>query len=83
VQRPPDLRRRGRDDCPVVELGYMKKGTIPTMNDMAAFTTKKRLRAIVAKRLSRMTDSTTHLVTEAETIDEFVKRKNVLVWAGT
>jgi site-specific DNA recombinase len=42
---------------------------------------KKQLRAIVAKRLSRMTDSTTHLVTETETIDEYVKRKNIQVWA--
>lgn len=42
---------------------------------------KKQLRAIVAKRLSRMTDATTHLVTETETIDEFVKRKNIKVWA--
>jgi len=42
---------------------------------------KKQLRAIVAKRLSHMTDSTTHLVTETETIDEFVKRKNIKVWA--
>jgi site-specific DNA recombinase len=42
---------------------------------------KKRLRAIVAKRLSHMTDATTHLVTETETIDEYVKRKNIKVWA--
>jgi site-specific DNA recombinase len=42
---------------------------------------KKQLRAIVAKRLSHMTDSTTHLVTETETIDEFVKRKDIEVWA--
>ena len=42
---------------------------------------KKQLRAIVAKRLSHMTDSTTHLVTETETIGEFVKRKNIEVWA--
>jgi DNA invertase Pin-like site-specific DNA recombinase len=59
----------------------MKKGKIPTMSDMAAFAKRNRLRAIVAKRLSRMTDSTTHLVTEAETIDEFVKRKDFEVWA--
>jgi site-specific DNA recombinase len=42
---------------------------------------KKQLRAIVAKRLSHMTDATTHLVTETETIDEYVKRKNMKVWA--
>ncbi len=42
---------------------------------------KKQLRAIVAKRLSRMTDSTTHLVTETEAIDKYVKRKNIYVWA--
>ena len=42
---------------------------------------KKQLRAIVAKRLSHMTDATTHLVTEAETIDEYVKRKDIEVWA--
>jgi site-specific DNA recombinase len=42
---------------------------------------KKQLRAIVAKRLSHMTDATTHLVTETETIDEYVKRKNIKVWA--
>jgi OST-HTH/LOTUS domain len=51
------------------------EGTIPTMAE------KKQLRAIVAKRLSHMTDATTHLVTETETIDEFVKRKNIKVWA--
>ena len=48
------------------------------MRDM---TDSKRPRAIVAKRLSHMTDATTHLVTETETINEFVKRKNVDVWA--
>jgi site-specific DNA recombinase len=42
---------------------------------------KRQLRAIVAKRLSRLTDETTHLVTETETIDEYVKRKNIIVWA--
>ena len=41
----------------------------------------KQLRAIVAKRLSRYTEVTTHLVTETETIDEYVKRKNIEVWA--
>lgn len=41
----------------------------------------KQLRAIVAKRLSRLTEVTTHLVTEAESIDEYVKRKNIKVWA--
>jgi len=48
---------------------------------MPIMTEKKQLRAIVAKRLSHMTDATTHLVTETETIDEFVKRKNIKVWA--
>src|SRR5215472_9354989 len=42
---------------------------------------KKQLRAIVAKRLSRMTGATTHLVTETETIGEYIKRKNIKVWA--
>jgi site-specific DNA recombinase len=53
----------------------MKKGTMAVMEE------KKQLRAIVAKRLSRMTDSTTHLVTETESIEEYVKRKNIEVWA--
>jgi site-specific DNA recombinase len=48
---------------------------------MAIMAEKKRLRAIVAKRLSHMTDATTHLVTETETIAEFVKRKDIEVWA--
>ena len=48
---------------------------------MPIMTEKKQLRAIVAKRLSHMTDATTHLVTETETIDEYVKRKNIKVWA--
>jgi site-specific DNA recombinase len=52
------------------------------MDDMMPIMTEKEQpRAIVAKRLSRMTDATTHLVTETETIDEFVNRKNVKVWA--
>lgn len=42
---------------------------------------KKQLRAIVAKRISHMTDSTTHLVTETEAINEYVRRKNIEVWA--
>ncbi len=41
------------------------------------------LRAIVAKRLSRLTDATTHLVTEAESIEAFCKRKNFVVVAAT
>lgn len=41
---------------------------------------KPQLRAIVAKRLSRYTDATTHLVSETETIEEFVKRKDIVVW---
>jgi site-specific DNA recombinase len=53
----------------------MKKGMVAVMEE------KRRLRAIVAKRLSRMTDATTHLVTEAESIEEYVKRKNIEVWA--
>jgi site-specific DNA recombinase len=48
---------------------------------VAVMEEKRRLRAIVAKRLSRMTDATTHLVTEAESIEEYVKRKNIEVWA--
>ena len=44
-------------------------------------TDEKRPRAILARRLSHMTDSTTHLVTEVEHMNAFVKRKNVEVWA--
>jgi site-specific DNA recombinase len=56
--------------------GRCKKADI-----MPIMAEKKQLRAIVAKRLSHMTDATTHLVTETETIDEYVKRKNIKVWA--
>lgn len=42
---------------------------------------KTQLRAIVAKRLSRYTDATTHLDSETEAIGEFVKRKDIAVWA--
>jgi site-specific DNA recombinase len=45
--------------------------------------TKTQLRAIVAKRLSNLTDATTHLVTESESIEEFCRRKNILVVAET
>lgn len=45
--------------------------------------TKKQLRAIVAKRLSNLTDATTHLVTESESIEEFCRRKNITVVAET
>src|SRR5262249_32612995 len=41
------------------------------------------LRAIVAKRLSRLTDATTHLTTESETIEEYCRRKNIVVVAET
>jgi site-specific DNA recombinase len=41
------------------------------------------LRAIVAKRLSRLTDATTHLVTEAASIEAFCKRKNFVIVAAT
>ena len=44
---------------------------------------KKQLRAIVAKRLSHLTDVTTHLVTETETIEAFCKRKDFIVVAET
>ena len=40
------------------------------------------LRAIVAKRLSRLTEATTHLVTEAESIEAFCKRKNFVIVAA-
>lgn len=43
----------------------------------------KQLRAIIAKRLSRLTEVTTHLETEAESIEEYVRRKNILVVAET
>ena len=42
-----------------------------------------QLRAIVAKRLSRLTDATTHLTTESETIEEYCRRKNIVVVAET
>lgn len=42
---------------------------------------KAQLRAIVAKRLSRYTDATTHLDSETEAIGEFVRRKDIAVWA--
>ena len=41
------------------------------------------LRAMVAKRLSRLTDATTHLTTESETIEEYCRRKNIVVVAET
>lgn len=44
---------------------------------------QKQLRAIVAKRLSHLTDATTHLVTETETIEAFCKRKNFIIVAET
>ena len=44
---------------------------------------KKQLRAIVAKRLSHLTDATTHLVTETETTEAFCKRKNYTIVAET
>jgi DNA invertase Pin-like site-specific DNA recombinase len=44
-------------------------------------TDEKQPRAILARRLSHMTDNTTHLVTEVEHMGAFVKRKNVKVWA--
>lgn len=43
----------------------------------------KQLRAIVAKRLSRLTEVTTHLETEDESIEGYVWRKNILVVAET
>jgi DNA invertase Pin-like site-specific DNA recombinase len=44
---------------------------------------KQQLRGIVAKRLSHLTEATTHLVTEAETTEDYCRRKNVLVVAET
>lgn len=44
---------------------------------------RKRLRAIVAKRLSHLTDATTHLVTETETTEAFCKRKHFTIVAQT
>ncbi len=43
----------------------------------------KQLRAIVAKRLSHVTDVTTHLVTETEATEAFCKRKNYKIVAET
>ena len=42
-----------------------------------------QLRGIVAKRLSHLTDVTTHLDTESESIEEYCQRKNILVVAET
>jgi len=54
---------------------------------MSSYTTtvdeNKQLRAIVAKRLSRLTEVTTHLETEDESIEGYVRRKNILVVAET
>jgi DNA invertase Pin-like site-specific DNA recombinase len=44
---------------------------------------KKQLRAIVAKRLSHLTEATTHLVTETEIIKAFCKRKDFIIVAET
>ncbi|MGO8890802.1 MAG: recombinase family protein [Streptosporangiaceae bacterium] len=41
------------------------------------------LRAIVARRLSNLTDATTHLVTETESTQEFCKRKKYVIVAET
>jgi site-specific DNA recombinase len=43
----------------------------------------KQLRGIVAKRLSHLTEATTHLVTESETTEDYCHRKNILVVAET
>jgi DNA invertase Pin-like site-specific DNA recombinase len=43
----------------------------------------KQLRGIVAKRLSHMTEATTHLVTEAESTQDYCHRKNILIVAET
>lgn len=43
----------------------------------------KQLRGIVAKRLSNLTEVTTHLETEAESIEEYCRRKNIVVVAET
>lgn len=45
--------------------------------------TTPQLRGIVAKRLSHLTDVTTHLDTESESIEEYCQRKNILVVAET
>jgi site-specific DNA recombinase len=42
-----------------------------------------QLRGIVAKRLSHLTDVTTHLDTESKSIEEYCQRKNILVVAET
>jgi site-specific DNA recombinase len=41
------------------------------------------LRAIVARRLSKLTDATTHLVTETESTQAYCKRKNYIIVAET
>jgi site-specific DNA recombinase len=42
---------------------------------------KQQLRAIVAKRLSNLTEATTHRVTETESIADYVRRKDIRVVA--
>ncbi len=42
---------------------------------------KQQLRAIVAKRLSNLTEATTHLASEAGSIEDYCRRKDILVVA--
>ena len=62
----------------IASTGYQNRWYDAPMGDE-----KKQLRAIVAKRLSHLTEATTHLVTETETIEAFCKRKNYIVVAET
>jgi hypothetical protein len=80
----------GGDDEPSRHGGLvlLKAGIVtPTDYQMSSYTTNvaenKQLRAIVAKRLSRLTEVTTHLETEDESIEGYVQRKNILVVAET
>src|SRR6516164_3799598 len=56
---------------------------IPAALGCYAMEEGKQLRGIVAKRLSHLTEATTHLVTETETTEAYVKRKNIQVVAAT
>ena len=43
----------------------------------------KQFKGIIAKRLSHFTDVTTHLETESDSIEEYCRRKDILVVAET
>ena len=55
-----------------------RRGTLPVMGDEHA-----PLRAIVAERLSRLTDATTHLTTKSETMKNTAAEGHIVVVAET